>query len=95
MWSCDSGEAVKKTLVNKVVAALKNCRTKEGLMEYAKANPNVEFTRNFTEMSYAVRKPANLYSTVGYSLFEGAVAVKFNDNNVISNAIGIGVNKIN
>ena len=95
MWSCDNSEAVKRTLVNKMVAVLKNCRTKEGLMEYAKANPNVEFARNFAEMNYAVRKPANLYSTVGYSLFEGAVAVKFNDNNVISNAIGIGVNKIN
>ena len=94
MWSCANDEAVKKALASKVTAALKNCRTKEGLMEYAKANQNAEFTKNFADMSYTVRKPDNLHSIIGCSLFECAVAVKFNSNNVISNAIGIGVNKI-
>lgn len=94
MWSCANDEAVKKALASKVTAALKNCRTKEGLMEYAKANQNVEFTKNFADMSYTVRKPGNLHSIIGCSLFECTVAVKFNSNNVVSNAIGIGVNKI-
>lgn len=94
MWSCANDEAVKKALAGKVTAALKNCRTKEGLMEYVKANQNAEFTKNFADMSYVVRKPGNLHSIIGCSLFECAVAVKFNSNNVISNAIGIGVNKI-
>ena len=94
MWSCANDEAVKKALASKVTAALKNCRTKEGLMEYVKANQNAEFTKNFADMSYVVRKPGNLHSIIGCSLFECAVAVKFNSNNVISNAIGIGVNKI-
>lgn len=94
MWSCANDETVKKALASKVTATLKNCRTKEGLMEYAKANQNVEFTKNFTDMNYAVRKPGNLHSIIGCSLFECAVAVKFNSNNVISNAIGIGINKI-
>lgn len=95
MWSCANDEAVKKALANKMTATLKTCRTKEGLMEYAKANSNVEFSKNFADMNYAVRKPGNLYSIIGCSLFECAVAVKFNNNNIISNAIGIGVNKIN
>lgn len=94
MWGCANDEAVKKALAGKVTAALKNCRTKEGLMEYVKANQNAEFTKNFADMSYVVRKPGNLHSIIGCSLFECAVAVKFNSNNVISNAIGIGVNKI-
>lgn len=94
MWSCANDEMVKKALAGKVTAALKNCRTKEGLMEYVKANQNAEFTKNFADMSYTVRKPGNLHSIIGCSLFECAVAVKFNSNNVISNAIGIGVNKI-
>lgn len=94
MWSCANDETVKKALAGKVTAALKNCRTKEGLMEYAKANQNAEFTKNFADMSYVVRKPGNLHSIIGCSLFECAVAVKFNSNNIISNAIGIGVNKI-
>lgn len=94
MWSCANDETVKKALTSKVTAALKNCRTKEGLMEYAKANQNAEFTKNFADMSYTVRKPGNLHSIIGCSLFECAVAVKFNSNNIISNAIGIGVNKI-
>lgn len=94
MWSCANDEVVKKTLAGKVTVALKNCRTKEGLMEYAKANQNAEFTKNFADMSYVVRKPGNLHSIIGCSLFECVVAVKFNSNNVISNAIGIGVNKI-
>lgn len=94
MWSCANDETVKKALASKVTAALKNCRTKESLMEYAKANQNVEFTKNFADMSYTVRKPGNLHSIIGCSLFECAVAVKFNSNNVVSNAIGIGVNKI-
>lgn len=94
MWSCANDEAVKKALASKVTAALKNCRTKEGLMEYVKANQNAEFTKNFADMNYVVRKPGNLHSIIGCSLFECAVAVKFNSNNVISNAIGIGVNKI-
>lgn len=94
MWSCANDETVKKALAGKVTAALKNCRTKEGLMEYTKANQNAEFTKNFADMSYVVRKPGNLHSIIGCSLFECAVAVKFNSNNIISNAIGIGVNKI-
>lgn len=94
MWSCANDETVKKALTSKVTAALKNCRTKEGLMEYAKANQNAEFTKNFADMSYTVRKPGNLHSIIGCSLFECAVAVKFNSNNIISNAIRIGVNKI-
>lgn len=94
MWSCANDETVKKALTSKVTAALKNCRTKEGLMEYAKANQNAEFTKNFADMSYVVRKPGNLHSIIGCSLFECVVAVKFNSNNIISNAIGIGVNKI-
>ena len=94
MWSCANDETVKKALAGKVTAALKNCRTKEGLMEYAKANQNAEFTKNFADMSYVVRKPGNLHSIIGCSLFECAVAVKFNSNNIISNAVGIGVNKI-
>ena len=94
MWSCANDETVKKALTSKVTAALKNCRTKEGLMEYAKANQNAEFTKNFADMSYVARKPGNFHSIIGCSLFECAVAVKFNSNNIISNAIGIGVNKI-
>ena len=94
MWSCANDETVKKALTSKVTAALKNCRTKEGLMEYAKANQNAEFTKNFADMSYVARKPGNFHYIIGCSLFECAVAVKFNSNNIISNAIGIGVNKI-
>ncbi len=94
MWSMANDNAVKKSLANKVVATLKSRNTKEALMEYAKSNSNVEFTRNFSDMDYIVKNPGNLHSIIGCSLYECAVAVKFNDNNVISNAIGIGVNKI-
>lgn len=94
MWSMTNDNAVKKSLANKVVTTLKSRNTKEALMEYAKSNSNVEFTRNFSDMDYIVKNPGNLHSIIGCSLYECAVAVKFNDNNVISNAIGIGVNKI-
>lgn len=94
MWSMANDNAVKKSLANKVVATLKSRNTKEALMEYAKSNSNVEFTRNFSNMDYIVKNPGNLHSIIGCSLYECAVAVKFNDHNVISNAIGIGVNKI-
>lgn len=94
MWSTANDSAVKKSLANKVVTILKSRNTKEALMEYAKSNSNVEFTRNFFDMDYIVKNPGNLHSIIGCSLYECAVAVKFNDNNVISNAIGIGVNKI-
>lgn len=94
MWSMANDTAVKKALVNKVKSTLKTYSTKEGLMEYAKANQNVEMSRNFSDMSYVVKNPGNLHSIIGCSLYECAVAVKFNDNNRISNAIAIGVNKI-
>lgn len=94
MWSMANDNTIKKSLANKVVATLKNRNTKEALMEYAKSNSNVEFTKNFSDMDYIVKNPGNLHSIIGCSLYECAVAVKFNDNNVISNAIGIGVNKI-
>ena len=94
MWSMANDNVVKKSLANKVVTTLKSRNTKEALMEYAKSNSNVEFTRNFSDMDYIVKNPGNLHSIIGCSLYECAVAVKFNDNNVISNAIGIGVNKI-
>lgn len=94
MWSMANDNTIKKSLANKVVATLKSRNTKEALMEYAKSNSNVEFTKNFSDMDYIVKNPGNLHSIIGCSLYECAVAVKFNDNNVISNAIGIGVNKI-
>lgn len=94
MWSMANDDAVKKALTNKVKSALKTYNTKEGLMEYAKANQNVEMSRNFSDMSYVVKNPGNLHSIIGCSLYECAVAVKFNDSNRISNAIAIGVNKI-
>lgn len=94
MWSMVNDNAVKKSLANKMVTTLKSRNTKEALMEYAKSNSNVEFTKNFSDMDYIVKNPGNLHSIIGCSLYECAVAVKFNDNNVISNAIGIGVNKI-
>lgn len=94
MWSMANDDAVKKALTNKVKSTLKTYNTKEGLMEYAKANQNVEMSRNFSDMSYVVKNPGNLHSIIGCSLYECAVAVKFNGNNRISNAIAIGVNKI-
>jgi hypothetical protein len=94
MWSCANDADTKKSLVSKLTSAIKKDPTKYGLMEYAKANDNVEFSRNFADMSYSVKKPGNLHSIVGCSLFECAIAVKFNGHDNISNAIAIGVNKI-
>lgn len=94
MWSCANDAATKKVLASKLTSAIKKGPTKYGLMEYAKANDNVEFSRDFADMSYSVKKPGNLHSIVGCSLFECAVAVKFNEHDNISNAIAIGVTKI-
>lgn len=94
MWSCANDTATKKTLVSKLTSAIKKDPTKYGLMEYAKANDNVELSKNFANMSYNVKKPGNLHSIIGCSLFECVIAVKFNEYDNISNAIAIGVNKI-
>lgn len=94
MWSCANDAATKKALVSKLTSAIKKDPTKYGLMEYAKANDNVELSKNFANMSYSVKKPGNLHSIIGCSLFECAIAVKFNEHDNISNAIAIGVNKI-
>ena len=85
----------KKVLANKVKATLKTRNNKIDLLEYVKANENVQMSNKFANMDYSVKKPGNLYSIIGCSLYECAVAVKFNNNGVISNVIPIGINKIN
>ena len=94
-WSTGNDATVKKVLANKVKATLKTHNNKIDLLEYAKANENVQMSNKFADMDYSVKKPGNLYSIIGCSLYECAVAVKFNNNGVISNVIPIGINKIN
>lgn len=93
-WSYGNDDAAKRSLASKVKNTLKLNSTKEALMEYAKSNAYAELSRDFADMSYSVKNPGNMRNIIGCSLYECAVAVKFNSKNVISNAIAIGVNKI-
>ncbi len=95
VWSTGNDMITKKTLANKIKGILRTRNNKIDLLEYAKANDNVQMSNIFENMNYFVKNPGNLYSIVGCSLYECAVAVKFNNNGVISNVIPIGITKIN
>ena len=94
VWGDGSVTDPKTALYQGMRKLFNTCRDKSSLMEYAKANQNVQFGKYAQTVTYDVPKSHGFTGNDGCPLYECCVALKFNGNDNISNAINLGVHKI-
>lgn len=93
IWDNGSYINPKQTLYEHMRKLFRTGKDRNSVMEYVKANGNVNICKYSPSVTYSINKP-NGYANKGCSLYECNIALKFNNKGVIANAMNLGVYKI-